>query len=128
MPYENCWERHGVVKHFSGFVTADEFVRSAEAIAAHPDFDRVTYIVNDFTGSDGHGIDGDALERIAVIRFGSMSTNRKIRVLVVSTDPRVTALADAVKVAPLIGSQVTVAVPDMDRARLWLLEHPAANR
>ena len=67
------------------------------------------------------------MERIAVIRFGSMSTNRKIRVLVVSTDPRVTALADAVKVAPLIGSQVTVAVPDMDRARLWLLEHPAAN-
>lgn len=50
MPYETLWEQKGVVKRFRGFVTADEFVQSAEDIAAHPDFDRVTYIVNDFTG------------------------------------------------------------------------------
>ncbi len=39
-----------------------------------------------------------------------------------------TALADAVKAAPLAGSQITVAVPDMDTARIWLLLHSAAFR
>lgn len=128
MPYENCWERHGVVKHFSGFVTADEFVRSAEDIAAHPDFDGFTYIVNDFSESVGHGIDAEALERIAVIRFGSMAVNQRIRVIVVGTDPRVRALVNAVAAPPLVGSHPTVSVSDMRRARIWLLEHPAANR
>lgn len=64
---------------------------------------------------------------MAVIRFGSMATNGKVRVLVVGTHSRMTALADAVKAPPLIGSQLTVAVPDMDSARFWLLEHFAGH-
>ena len=120
MPYENQWEPHGVNKRFWGVVTGPEFVRAAEEIAAHPRFDEFRYILNDFRDATAHCVDARALEDLAAIRFGSMYTNHRIRVAVVSTHPDVLALVASTQRAPLKGSHPTAAFATVEAARAWL--------
>jgi len=128
MPYLHLWERHGVVKRFTGFVSGTEFVESAQEIAADERFESLRFIINDFLSAEGHGIDASALENIAVIRFGSMLTNPNIRVLVVTTHTEFTVLAEAAKAPALDGSHEARAFPTMALAREWLAKQCVLNQ
>lgn len=120
MPYEHTWEPKGVLRRLWGQVTGPEFVRAAEELAAHPRFDEFRYLLNDFREATGHSIDERALENLAAIRFGSMFTNPRIRVAVVSSHPDVLALVGATQRLPLKGSHPTAAFDTMEQARAWL--------
>lgn len=126
MPHTNTWDRGVVIKRFWGFLSGDELARSAEEIAADQGFDDLRFIVNDFREVDGHSIDAEAMERIAVTRFGSMATNPAIRVVVVSSDPALAALADLANSPVLLGSQETVAFENMGLAREWMIAQASA--
>lgn len=86
MPVELTWETRGVVRQFTGFVTAEEFVASAHRIECHPDFDRFAYVIDDFTASHGNGIDAAALDEVAATCFGARETNQTLRVFIVAVD------------------------------------------
>jgi hypothetical protein len=107
-------------------MSAGDFIHSAEEIAAHPSFDDLRFIINDYTGVEGNDVDADAIELIAAIRFGSSLTNPDVRVLVVSADPSLLDLVKAVGQPPLEGSNETVAFPSMQLAKAWILEQPAS--
>ena len=124
MPYTSTWEDRVVYKHFTGVVSSAEFVLSAQEIAAHPQFDGLRAIINDFSDATGCEVDANALESVAVIRFGSMQTNAHLRVLVVGTAPWVVHLVDAVKVKPLVGSHETRLFASLAEARAWLALQP----
>ncbi len=72
MPYANAWEPRGVCTQFSGFVTAEEYVRSAEDICADPRFDGLRFVIKHLLAIDDHAIDPHALEPIAAIRYGAL--------------------------------------------------------
>lgn len=128
MPYVLSWEPGVVIKTFTGHLTSTEFVKSAEDVAAHEQFDSLRFIVNDWRGCTGHSIDSEALESIAIIRLGSMASNPNIRVIVISTDERFTKLVSATREPPLAGTHETVAVATLEEARDWMARQPRLDQ
>jgi hypothetical protein len=99
---------------------ADEFVQSVEEIAADPRFDDLRFIVNDFLEVEDHDIDGRVLERIAITRLGSLSTNPNIRVLLITSDVRMAKLATGISTEPYGKTYETVVFATMAEAREWV--------
>jgi hypothetical protein len=124
MPHAKIWERQGVVIHYWGTVSAADLVKSSQELAAEPAFDELKFIIIDFADVSDHGIDEAAIEQIAVIRIGSMMSNPNIRVLLVTTDHRMTALAGSMAAEPFTGTHAIKLFPTMAAAREWLSEQP----
>ena len=74
------WTPRCVVKTFSGFVSAVEFIESAETVGADPRFDELRLIINDLSAIEGHAIDAPAYLHVAATRIGAMQTNANYRV------------------------------------------------
>ena len=49
MSYQNTWETHGLYRKFSDEIRADEILESNFELHRHPNFEDITYIINDFT-------------------------------------------------------------------------------
>jgi hypothetical protein len=120
MPVELIWEPRGVVRLFSGFVSAEEFVATAHRIKGHPDFDRFIYLIDDFTASRGNGIDAAALEEVGTICFGLRASKKALRVFIVAPDPGDRAQALNVQAGPAGSGFETMIVPTMAVARTVL--------
>jgi len=120
MPYSHAWEDRGVVKHFSGFVTGEEFARSAQEIAADRRFDDLRFIICDFLDVKGHSIDARSIERIAITRLGSLYSNPNIRVVLITTDEKVAKLKLAIEHPRFGKTYETCVFGTVQQARDWL--------
>lgn len=122
MPCETIWENKGVFKRLSGHVSADEFLRSVEAIQADPRFDDIRYVINDFSQVSSHELDADLLQELAAIQYGAQASNPQVRAVYVGLggDPVLAQLLQSV----LIGSQSSVyrvaLFETLPQARDWL--------
>ena len=114
MSHANVWEPHGVVMQFWRTVSGDEFVRASHEIAADPDFDTLRFIIVDFTGVSEHTIDEAALQDIAVVRIGSIATNRGMATLTQSAN-----------VDPFVGTHEVKVFATVALARRWLQQQVA---
>lgn len=128
MPYANVWEPRGVCTQFSGFVTAEEYVRSAEDICADPRFDELRFVIKDLLAIDGHSIDREAVEPIAAIRYGARYTNPNIYLILLTADPRLAPLAQPDSKSFLRGLYDSCAFADEAAARRWLAAQPPLTR
>jgi hypothetical protein len=128
MPYTNVWESRGVCTRFSGFVTAEDYIRSAEEICADPRFDELRFVIKDLLAIDDHSIDRAAIEPIAAIRYGARYTNPNIYVVLLTTDPRLAPLAQPESTSFLRGLYETCAFRDEVAARKWLALQPPLTR
>jgi len=128
MPYTNVWESRGVCTRFSGFVTAEDYIRSAEEICADPRFDELRFVIKDLLTIDDHSIDRAAIEPIAAIRYGARYTNPNIYVILLTTDPRLAPLAQPESTSFLRGLYETCAFRDEASARRWLAAQPPLTR
>lgn len=50
MPHSNIWEEDGLLREFTGEIEADEILRANLNLHVHPDFYKISYIINDFSG------------------------------------------------------------------------------
>ena len=128
MPFSNVWEPRGVCTHFSGFVSAEEYVRSAEEICADPRFDELRFVIKDLLAIDGHAIDPAALDPIAAIRYGARLTNPNIYLVLLTADPRLAPFAYPGAKSFLRGLCESRAFPDAASARHWLAAQPPLTR
>ncbi len=128
MPWSNVWEARGVCTHFSGFVTAEEYVRSAEDICADPRFDDLRFVIKDLLAVEDHSIDPQARDPIAAIRYGARFTNPNIYLVLLTTDPRLLPFAHPATTSFLHGLYETRAFASADAARRWLSAQPALAR
>ncbi|MFL6698214.1 MAG: hypothetical protein ACJ8GJ_13690 [Vitreoscilla sp.] len=128
MPYSNLWECRGVCTRFSGFVSAAEYVLSAQEICADPRFDDLRFVIKDLLAIDDHSIDRDAIEPIAAIRYGARYTNPNIYVILLTTDPRLAPLTRPDASSFLRGLYETCAFADEAAARRWLATQPPLTR
>ena len=122
--HQITWEAWGVVKRFHGVLTGEEFAASVEEITADPRFDDLHFTINDFTGVEAFAIDAANLDRIAAARYGSMMTNRRIRALVVATDPRMVELVNGLRGGLLANSNLSHCFSSVTEARAWLQAQP----
>ena len=49
MSYSNTWLDRGLIRTFSGTVDGEEILESNFALHAHPKFESVEFVINDFT-------------------------------------------------------------------------------
>ena len=124
MPYTLDWESGIVTKTFSGFMSAVEFVGSAEEIIGHPTFDALQFVINDCTSVEGHHVDADAIDAVAALRLGAETMNPNIRVVVVSTVASVMALFLAAGHPLRLGGSETHSFASMLLARAWIQDQP----
>ena len=124
MPHELIWEPDGVHKRFWGTLSGGELALSVEAVAAHPDFDQLRFILNDFLDVDHHEIDAASLERILVSRLGSRLTNPRIRVMLVTTNTALFALSDVSQPGSFPATNETKGFATLLEARAWLGQQP----
>ena len=125
MAWSNVWEPQGVCTLFSGFVTADEYVRSAEDICADPRFDDLRFVIKDLLRIAGHSIDPEAHDPIAAIRYGARFTNPNIHLVLLTTDPRLVPFAHPERTSHLHGLYESHAFASEDAARRWLAAQQA---
>ncbi len=127
MAWSNVWESRGVCTHFSGFVTAEEYVGSAEDICADPRFDELRFVIKDLLDIAGHSIDPEAHDPIAAIRYGARLTNPNIFLILLTTDPRLVPFAYPAPDSFMRGLYDTRAFADMAAARRWLATQPSST-
>ena len=128
MPYANIWEPGGVTTRFSGFVTAAEYVSSAEDICADPRFDALRFVIKDLLAIDGHDVEPRACDAIAAIRHGARFTNPNIYLVLLTTDARLMPFAHPEATSMLHGLYETHAFASADAARRWLAAQPPLAR
>ena len=122
MTCETIWENKGVLKRLSDHVSAEEFVRSVEAIQADPRFDDIRYVINDFSQVSSHELDADLLQELAAIQYGAQASNPQVRAVYVGLggDPVLAQLLQAI----LISSQPSIyrvtLFDTLPQARDWL--------
>lgn len=124
MSYENIWEDHGVVIHFSGAVSGAEYLQSLRDIAADSRLDELRYIIKDFSQATVSAIGPEIVEEIAAIRFGVQATNPGARVMLVGGGEVIAGLAEAFQQPALAGSHETRAFASIDEARRWFADQP----
>ena len=126
MSYEFHWESRGVHKVFTGFLTTHDFLKSAEEIHGSKQFDDLNYVINDFSGITGHGLNDDTFELYGVMtRVSTKSTKRTVRSIFVTADERLMNLINA-HLAKHARYYQFLTCPDLGSARAWLLKNGLA--
>ena len=128
MAYTNVWEPRGVTTRFTGFVTAEEYVRSAEEICADARFDGLQFVIKDLLAIDGHAIEPETSDAIAAIRYGARFTNPNIYLVLLTTDERLMPIAHPDTGSFLHGLYETHAFASDAAARRWLAAQPLLAR
>lgn len=128
MAFTNIWEPGGVCTRFSGFVTAAEYVRSAEEICADARFDDLRFVIKDLLAIDDHAIEPTASDAIGAIRYGARFTNPNIYLVLLTTDERLVPFAHPDAGSFLHGLYETHAFASDAAARRWLAAQPPLAR
>ena len=128
MAFENIWEPGGVTTHFTGFVMAAEYVRSAEEICANPLFDDLQFVIKDLLAITGHAIEPEACDAIAAIRYAARYSNPNIYLVLLTTDERLVPFAHPRMDSFLHGLYETHAFATDAAARRWLAAQPPLAR
>lgn len=128
MAFTNIWEPGGVCTRFTGFVTAAEYVRSAEEICADARFDSLRFVIKDLLAIDDHAIEREACDAIAAIRYGAHFTNPNIYLVLLTTDERLVPFAHPKTGSLLHGLYESHAFASDAAARGWLAAQPPLAR
>ena len=124
MAYELVWEPDGVIKQFSGVVSAREFIEAVENVQGDYRFDDARYVINDLLAVTKHELSAEVLTEVAVLQYGAYASNPNCRVVFVTTDE---ALAVRIKNTPAVAGLIsyeTEVFPTVTAARDWLDSQP----
>jgi hypothetical protein len=124
MAYELVWEPDGVIKKFSGVVSAREFIEAVENVQGDFRFDDARYVINDFLAVTKHELSEDVLTEVAVLQYGAFASNPNCRIVFVTTEE---ALATRIRNTPAVAGLVsyqTEVCPTVSAARDWLDSQP----
>jgi hypothetical protein len=128
MAYEFVWEPDGVIKQFSGVVTAREFIQAVENVQGDYRFDDARYVINDLLAVTKHELSAEVLTEVAVLQYGAYASNPNCRVVFVTTDE---ALAVRIKNTPAVAGLIsyeTEVFPTVTAARDWLDSQPQLHQ
>jgi hypothetical protein len=124
MAYELVWEPDGVIKQFSGVVSAREFIESVENVQGDYRFDDARYVIVDFLAVTQHELSDEVLTEVAVLQYGAFASNPNCRVVFVTTEEDLAKrIRNTPAVAGLISYQTEVC-PTVSEARDWLEKQP----
>jgi hypothetical protein len=119
MPYDICWEPHGVLKIYVGHVTGAVFLQAVERVNAHPDFDSFRYVINDFTDCTSFEIESAVQDLAVAAAIGAQRSNPMLIAAFVATDKAI--LITLQNIADSARSGISVSVfQHLEGARRWV--------
>jgi len=126
MPHQTSWETQGVVKRFRGVLSAEEFVKSAQEVAADPRFNDLLFIIDDLRDVEVHNVaEQETMEDLVGVHLGSAFTNPNIRIAFVTTNQHLGAIANRLKAMLFAQLHEMKTFATMEQARAWLASAPA---
>ena len=128
MPYESSWSESIVVKRFWGFVTAPEFIKSVEQVAADDRYDELHFIVNDLIDMEGFSVHAADIDYVTAIHFGGVQSNHHLCIVLITTDDMLLKLADKISRDVYKRPHQIQVFPTRDVARCWLLTHSVLEK
>lgn len=122
MPYEIQWEPRGVIKRFSGHLTADEVTECLRKVASDPRFVGLEYEINDYLEADPRGAMQGEVDDIVAVRIGAVKANPNIVAAYVASDARALELLKQYRL-DAVPHQVNIFSTIAD-ARFWISRTP----
>ena len=95
MPHTNTWETKGLLRKFTGEITAEEILAANFALHEHPDFARIAYIINDFTETSGVSFDANHTRIYALTDDIISETKGKFNIAIVVNQDYLIDLANS---------------------------------
>lgn len=124
MAYELVWEPEGVVRRFSGVVSAAEFISSVERVQGDPRYDDMHYVINDFSAVPTLNLSDETFTELAVLHYGAFVSNPNCRVVFVTADNVLAGMVRRIlQQGPVVSYQTKVFLTEVE-ARDWLASQP----
>lgn len=93
MTYSLAWEPLGVVIDFTGHLSIQDMLNATVAYAQDSRFDRLRYVIEDYTQISGCCATPEDIEAVWALDFGAQRSNRFIRKAMVTTSLDIVNLA-----------------------------------
>lgn len=119
MPAEVIWEERGVRRHYSGVVTATEFLQSIFTVQSDPRFDSLAYSILDALDVTGTDVSDFDIKAVAAHSIGAQNSNSTVKVALVVTDPTILAMAQ-IFLSPPYSSYPAEILSTREEARAWI--------
>ena len=88
MAYENIWEERGLYRVFSGFTSGKEVLDSNLALHGDPRFDKIKYVLNDFSAIEDFQVSEMDITLIANIDDVAARSKQSLKIAIIAThDP-----------------------------------------
>jgi len=97
MAYTYIWETRGLHRIFSGDITGDEILESNFELHANPKYNKIDYVIDDFSGIASCAIDHSHLEVIAKTNDIIAMTKGALKIALAVVDDEAIALAHTYK-------------------------------
>ncbi len=118
------WEPDGVLKQFTGLVTADEFIWAVKQVHSDSRFDEARYVICDFSEADAKAVSEQALTEIAALNYGAYASNPNCRIVFVTADAEFSGRIGRTLMSPDLASYSVEVRPSVSDARDWLDTQP----
>ncbi|MCX7166297.1 MAG: hypothetical protein NTV11_08470 [Rhodocyclales bacterium] len=119
MSYQLAWEPCGVVLHFSEQITIRDILNASIEYEKDAQFDNLRYVIANYLQIEGCDVEPNQIDDIWAVDWGAKQSNGKIKKAIVTTSPKVIALAKRYSSASALAFPVKVFTTEAD-ARAWL--------
>lgn len=113
------WEPRGVVVLYSGRLTIDDIHKASVEYQKDPRFDRLLYVLSDYSKIDGCDVIPEQMSDIWAIDYGAKMSNGKVKKAYIATSAEVRALAEHYENAEDHAFPLKVFATESE-ARAWL--------
>ncbi|MDH5601707.1 MAG: hypothetical protein OEY78_10435 [Gammaproteobacteria bacterium] len=86
MPYTNEWNTKGLRRTFNGPITGTEVIVSNFNIQNDERFNKIDYVLNDFTEIESFNISDFHISQISAMDHFSEPANNRLKIIIVTTD------------------------------------------
>ena len=94
MPHINKWEKDGLYRKFFGEITGNEILESNFGLQIQPEFQKIKYIINDFTEVTAYSIETSDTEIYAQTDEKAAKNKDTLKIALLVTQPPLIALAE----------------------------------
>lgn len=120
MPHTNTWEQGGLYRKFIGKISGEEVLYSNYELHAHPKFQKILYIINDFSDVTAHSIEPPHTHVYALTDEMISATKGDLKIALVVTQDSLIALANSYR-EEMIGNRFECEIfQTVGDARKWV--------
>lgn len=116
------WKEKGLYRRFTGQVTGQEIFETAQRTQADPRFDKISYILNDFTKATEFIINEADIAIIAAVGRIAIANNPEMVAANIANDEKAIGLAEAYRNKMKDSFRECRTFTDLDEAWKWLSE------